>query len=379
MARNYYNEYDKKAAAWLRELIRCGRIPPGDVDERSICEVQPNDLAGYRQCHFFAGIGGWPLALKIAGVPDDFPLWTGSCPCQPFSCAGKQQGQADERHLWPAWFRLIKGRQRRQIPIFGEQVESAIRLHWLDGVSADMATENFTLWPVVLGAHSAGAPHIRQRLFWVAHPNGEQVDASDPRGFHAEPGLRGDTSNERLADAQGGRCGEQRGTNQPGSCGHADSGCANGGVGGVEVPGSQLPRGSISGPGQGFEEDTERTPNQFGRSSRVGIERMGEPDRSGFEPRRIAAEAARYGDTSDATGGPRLIKGRDGVGMPEGFWGQFDLLHFRDGKTRRIEPGLKPLVNGFPARVDLLRGYGNAINPYAAAEFIKAYFETKGQ
>jgi len=54
----YYNENDPKIAAWLRELITAGLIAPGDVDERSICDVQGSDLQGYTQCHFFAGIGG---------------------------------------------------------------------------------------------------------------------------------------------------------------------------------------------------------------------------------------------------------------------------------------------------------------------------------
>ena len=85
---NYYNEHDAKAAAWMRELIKEGLIADGDVDERSIVDVQPGDLAGYTQCHWFAGIGGWSLALRLAGWPDDRPVWTGSCPCQPFSSAG---------------------------------------------------------------------------------------------------------------------------------------------------------------------------------------------------------------------------------------------------------------------------------------------------
>jgi len=55
----YYNEFDPKAAEWLRELIRAGLIAPGEVDERSIEDVTPADLAGFRQCHFFAGIGGF--------------------------------------------------------------------------------------------------------------------------------------------------------------------------------------------------------------------------------------------------------------------------------------------------------------------------------
>ena len=88
----YYNENDPKAATWLRELIRNGYIANGDVDERSIEDILPNDLAGYTQCHFFAGIGGWSYALRLAGWPDDRAVWTGSCPCQPFSTAGKGGG-----------------------------------------------------------------------------------------------------------------------------------------------------------------------------------------------------------------------------------------------------------------------------------------------
>lgn len=89
----YYNEFDPNAAAWLRELIKMKLIADGDVDERSILDIQPDDLKRYRQCHFFAGIGGWSYALRLAGIPDDYPIWTASLPCQPFSIAGKQLGK----------------------------------------------------------------------------------------------------------------------------------------------------------------------------------------------------------------------------------------------------------------------------------------------
>jgi len=166
---NYYNEHDPKAASWLRELINAELIPNGDVDERSIVEVQPNELRDYTQCHFFAGIGGWSLALELAGWPEDRPVWTGSCPCQPFSTAGKGLAQADERHLWPVFFDLI--RQCRPEHVFGEQVASAIGKHWLDGVSSDLESEGYACGATVLGAHSVGAPHIRQRLYWLADAN----------------------------------------------------------------------------------------------------------------------------------------------------------------------------------------------------------------
>jgi DNA (cytosine-5)-methyltransferase 1 len=164
----YYNEIDPFAAQWLRNLIAAGHIAPGDVDERSIREIHPADIIGYAQCHFFAGIGVWSHALRLAGWPDEQPVWTGSCPCQPFSAAGKGEGTADPRHLWPEWFRLI--REHRPVAIFGEQVGAAIRHSWLDAVYADLEGFDYAVGAAVVGAHSVGAPHIRQRLYFVADP-----------------------------------------------------------------------------------------------------------------------------------------------------------------------------------------------------------------
>src|SRR5579859_1822291 len=121
---NFYNEHDPQKAAWLRELIRHNVIAPGEVDERSITEIRAEDLRGFRQCHFFAGIGVWSYALRLAGWPDDRPVWTGSCPCPSFSAAGKGKGLADPRHLWPYWSPLII--ECQPPTVFGEQVDDAI-------------------------------------------------------------------------------------------------------------------------------------------------------------------------------------------------------------------------------------------------------------
>src|ERR1700686_5637258 len=115
----YYNEIDPYAAQWLRNLIAAGHIAPGDVDERSILDVRGDDLRSYTQCHFFAGIGGWSYALRLAGWPDDRPVWTGSCPCQPFSALGHRRGFAAPRHLWPEQYRLLQ--ICRPSTLFGEQ------------------------------------------------------------------------------------------------------------------------------------------------------------------------------------------------------------------------------------------------------------------
>ena len=166
----YYNEINAHAVSRLKDLICRGLIPYGDVDTRSIEDVTPKDLEGYVQCHFFAGIGGWSYALRLAGYPDDKPVWTGSCPCQPFSTAGKHLGTTDVRHLWPAWFWLIK--QRKPPVIFGEQVDSGIRQGWLDLISSDLESEEYSVGAASLCAASVGAPHTRQRLYFVAHSNG---------------------------------------------------------------------------------------------------------------------------------------------------------------------------------------------------------------
>lgn len=162
----YYNEIDPFAAQWLRNLIDAGHIAPGVVDSRSIEEVTPNDLKGFKQCHFFAGIGVWSYALRRAGWPDDRPVWTGSCPCQPFSVCGSKKGKSDKRHLFPAWFRLISECQPNVI--FGEQVASKDGLDWLDDVQAKLENAAYAFAGFDLCAAGFGAPQMRQRLFWVA-------------------------------------------------------------------------------------------------------------------------------------------------------------------------------------------------------------------
>ena len=163
---NYYNEIDPFAADWLCQLINAGHIAPGVVDTRSIEDITPYELREFTQCHFFAGIGVWSYAFRQAGWPDDRPVWTGSCPCQPFSAAGKGKGFTDERHLWPAFFHLIE--QCKPVTVFGEQVASKDGLAWLDLVQTDLEGAGYTVGAVDSCAAGFGAPHLRQRLYWVA-------------------------------------------------------------------------------------------------------------------------------------------------------------------------------------------------------------------
>jgi len=163
---NYYNEIDPYCVQWLKNLIVADLIPDGFVDSRPIQQVQPEDLRGFTQCHFFAGIAGWALALKLAGWPEDRQVWTGSCPCQPFSPAGRHKGFEDERHLWPTWKNLIA--ELRPSVIFGEQTSRAIAFGWLDVVADDLEGAEYAFASAVLPACSVKAPHGRDRIWFVA-------------------------------------------------------------------------------------------------------------------------------------------------------------------------------------------------------------------
>lgn len=169
---NYYNEINPYCVAWLKNLISVGYIPAGTVDSRPIEDVLPSDLVDYTQCHFFAGLGGWAYALDLAGWPSDRPVWTGSCPCQPFSLAGIGDGEADDRHLWPSWRKLIE--KNKPSVIFGEQVAESIKFGWLDGVICDLEEFNYSVGAAVLSASSTNAPHRRDRLWFVANAEWNQ-------------------------------------------------------------------------------------------------------------------------------------------------------------------------------------------------------------
>ena len=199
---SYYNEIDPYAAQWLRNLIANKLIADGDVDERSIRDVAAADLHGYTQCHFFAGIGVWSYALRLAGWSDDRPVWTGSCPCQPFSAAGKGKGFDDDRHLWPEFHRLIA--ECRPPVVFGEQVASKDGLGWLDTVHTDMEASGYAIGAADLCAAGIGAPHIRQRLWFV----GERLDdTAGARHVGALAGAEGEARDEARLRLSGEGCG----------------------------------------------------------------------------------------------------------------------------------------------------------------------------
>jgi len=409
---NYYNDFDKKACAWLRELIKAGLIPDGVVDERSITDVTADDLCGFTQCHFFAGIGGWSRALQIAGWPEDKPVWTGSCPCQPFSTAGKGNGKSDERHLWPAFAKLIS--ECRPPVVFGEQVESAIKHGWIDDLQADMEREDYAVGFAVLGAHSVGAPHIRQRLYWVANAesrrntrisrdeisknaedsnrrekssglsgdgiccfpisgvadsNSKQTVATDQRRFYTKSLCNSDfirmadSSKPGLERFSGDGDGSDKSRRElQKSAGSVAEGCEFSRVENTSCLGWRGGNTSLSGGGE--------CSQQIEGHSDMGW--LANADSNGLQPRERNNSTTGHGDPIAAAS----CNDRQGSTCQiNSIWATPDWLYCRDGKWRPVESGTFPLADGIPGRVGLLRGYGNAIVPQVAAEFIGAFME----
>lgn len=329
MAIAFYNEIDPYAAQWLRNLIEAGHIAPGIVDERDIRDIQPVELSRYTQCHFFAGIGVWSYALRQAGWPDDRPVWTGSCPCQPFSAAGRRGGTTDERHLWPHWFHLIE--ICRPPIVFGEQVASKDGLGWLDLVQADLEGADYAGGAFDLCAAGVGAPHVRQRLWFVA----ERLE-------HA----KSDGRNERRPESGG--------------------------------------RGVIGGCGTSRMADTSRTGLE-GRDQGTMGNKCATAERSGgaggladaHEQQRDWGGNGRETGRGEFANNSAIVQQPGATGPTNGYWRNADWLGCRDGKWRPVEPGTFPLVNGAPARVGRLRAYGNAIVAAVAEAFVKSYIEAR--
>ena len=379
----YYNEIDPYAAQWLRNLIAAGHIADGYVDERSIEDVTPDFLKKYTQCHFFAGIGVWSHSLRLAGWPDDRPVWTGSCPCQPFSSAGKGKGFADERHLWPAFHYLIS--ECRPPVVFGEQVASRNGLEWLDLVQADLEGTGYTSAAVDLCAAGVGAPHIRQRLYWVAYTsdnghlaaqNWSGSGAGKKNGWLLES--QGTCDSSKLADTDNA---VRRSLDE-----HREDGCDGQDGRRQEAHGKPRARGEVC---------------RMDNNNNKGLEGHGGGHRAkgrwdgAIRPVAATGESGGVADVSSvgrkmalqhtgsigSSNGERqtdVARGGGVAGGPRptnGHWRDADWLFCRDGKWRPVEPGTFPLAHGAPARVGRLRAYGNAIVPQVAQVFIESYME----
>ena len=367
-----YNEIEPSAAGWLRNLALNGMIPAGRVDERPIQQLTRGDLDGATQFHTFAGIGGWPLALRLAGWPDDLPVWTGSCPCQPFSVSGKRKGEEDERHLWP----VFKNRIAECLPpvVFGEQVASADGRVWLAGVRADLEALGYRVGAADLCAAGVSAPHIRQRFYWVADRSNVVVGKEDfGQAQHAgrsdSDGGLGNAESERRSERQ------------------RDPRGVQGARGGHE---SQEPE--ARGPSQALGDARSSVRSRLAHPGRLDAGRDAQEGAAGGRE----SAANDLGERSRANGpwdGAVARRWADGTtrrieletlaladGLPEGLVRVVSEQAEADYKERGRYLGfVSPLRVGEPNRIALLKGYGNAIVPALAAEFIMAYMDVRAE
>lgn len=372
----FYNEIDPYAAQWLRNLIAAGEIAPGVVDERPIQEIEARELAGYRQCHFFAGIGVWSRALRDAGWPDDAEIWTGSCPCQPFSAAGQQKGFDDDRHLWPYWYKLID--EFRPAAVVGEQVASA--LQWLDLVQTDMEAADYAFGAADLCAAGFDGAHIRQRLYFAG------LADADTRGYESIFG-----SSPAKLDSHG----KDRGPLVRPKFGHPNSGLANSddarsqGWDGVPERTDQCPAGtgSVAGGladtdgGQSGQAGAIQSRGEYGQQSQNDCAGSGlaDADNQGSGGRRVQRPGE---STSESEGAarerPAGLCEDSNAHAPMLGRHAVDWLYCRDGKWRPVGPGTFPLADAAPARVGRLRAYGNGLDLETATQFAAAVREIAG-
>ena len=330
----FYNEWERYPAQWIRNLVAAGHVADGTVDERSIRDVRATDLVGRAQCHFFAGLGGWSHALRLAGWPDDRHVWTASCPCQPFSTAGKQRGFDDDRHLWPVLFELV--RECRPSILFGEQVAGPAGRTWLDAVSADLESAGYAVGAANLCAAGVGAPHIRQRLYFVAVADADH--ASKRQRVHVQQWR----SQSEVPDADR----------------HSDAGS----LADADRDGRGPRRASGAHGDRAIEPAGCRDAERLGHADGIGAGR----DTRGGAGTQAAGNSARGVNGHD----------RHDADAP-GAWGDVEWIACTDGKSRPTERGLHPLAHGVPDRVGKLRAYGNAIVPQVAAEFIGSVIDAR--
>lgn len=165
--------------------------------------------------------------IENEGIRSAVDIIYGGFPCQPFSVAGKQKGTDDGRYLWPEFSRLVS--ELRPSWVLAENVPGIVRLA-SDRVCADLEREGYSVGIWDYEAASVGAPHRRERVFFVAHAGRTLRQGSIELGALREEAERWAAdkperpSGAHVADPDGERREEQREHCEPSSA-HAAAEC----------------------------------------------------------------------------------------------------------------------------------------------------------
>ena len=113
---------------------------------------------------------------EFKGERGSVDILSGGFPCQPFSHAGKRQGEADDRYLWPEYLRVI--REIQPTYVVGENVAGLTSMddgEALDGILFDLESEGYETEQFIIPACSVGTIHERQRIWVIAYSNGGRL------------------------------------------------------------------------------------------------------------------------------------------------------------------------------------------------------------
>ncbi len=249
---------------------------------------------------------------------------------------------------------------------FGEQVASKDGLGWLDLVQTDMEAKDYAFGAFDLSASGFGAPHIRQRLWFVADTDNAGSQGWIPRGpdqeredQHGHAGRNGATHiGVGNTDLHDGRHGDRALTSDGQA--RVEHGSASATIGLADTQRNEQREGR--GAGREGQARDERGTESSGRGTTIGLAdtaSSGRQHEPSIQPTGVQSEEAGNEACGSELSGHSASS--DGPDKTNGHWRDADWLFCRDGKWRPVEPESCPLADGAPSRVGRLRAYGNGI------------------
>ena len=272
-------------------------------------------------------------------LPDPDPdVIVGGFPCQPYSHAGLQRAESDPRHLWPEMFRLIQ--ECRPTWVVGENVTGITKLG-LDEVLSDLENEGYATRTFNIPACALGAPHLRQRLWIIAHADSDSESDVSLNGEQGQRKLGKDMADPDWDDGGRGSCTQSQGREARMEHGSGGERC-----------GKPDPDPNVADTRSQRKKRLPKNDENKGRQTIGGTQSGGcsedVADTKGIECKRSGAKRSGQGRSEEASGGYRSSR------AAANYW--------------ETEPQVGRLVDGLPDRVPRLRALGNSIIPQIAEE-----------